>query len=244
DFHVTGVQTCALPICGPRRRQRRPPARQPPRRLRPLPPHPHRQAGPGGPAQAQARTRAASRHDQRPARPSHSVTEGRGEAPYLQVERTIGGNTSGSLSGRYFNGDGVYAKSVSRSSDRIYGYGRPNYASEDDMRLSDTVKVKDWVRKRWPKDKGLADGAITVNTALGSGYAYSRIAADTSGQVLTLLKSVADRVGAPVEVDAVAVAQAVLAQLTPERIAAAIPAEIAEQVVSALGARLAPEEGP
>jgi len=156
--------------------------------------------------------------------------------------RTIGGNTSGSLSGRYFNGDGVYAKSVSRSSDRIYGYGRPNYASEDDMKLTDTVKIKDWVRKRWPKDEGLADGAITVNTALGSGYAYSRIAADTSGQVLALLKSVADRVGAPVEVDADAVAQAVLAQLTPERIAAAIPAELAEQVVSALGARLAPKE--
>ena len=61
--------------------------------------------------------------------------------------------------------------------------------------------------------------------------------------MLALLKSVADRVGAPVEVDADAVAQAVLAQLTPERIAAAIPAELAEQVVSALGARLAPNEG-
>lgn len=43
--------------------------------------------------------------------------------------RTIGGNTSGSLSGRYFNGDGVYEKTVARSSSRIYGYGRPNYGS-------------------------------------------------------------------------------------------------------------------
>ncbi|WP_343955605.1 peptidoglycan-binding protein [Nonomuraea longicatena] len=42
---------------------------------------------------------------------------------------TIGGNTSGSLNGDYFNGDGVYQKPVSRSSSRIYGYGRPAYAA-------------------------------------------------------------------------------------------------------------------
>ncbi|MEU9839750.1 peptidoglycan-binding protein [Actinomadura sp. NPDC048032] len=41
---------------------------------------------------------------------------------------TVGGNTSGSLSGRYYNGDGVYRKSISRSADRIYGYGRPAYS--------------------------------------------------------------------------------------------------------------------
>lgn len=40
---------------------------------------------------------------------------------------TIGGNTSGSLAGRYYNGNGVYRKVVSRSSSRIYGYGRPAY---------------------------------------------------------------------------------------------------------------------
>src|SRR5690606_22839315 len=49
---------------------------------------------------------------------------------------------------------------------------------DDDMQLNDKVKIKDWVRKRWPKDAGLADGAISVNTAFGSGYAYSRIAAE------------------------------------------------------------------
>jgi hypothetical protein len=43
--------------------------------------------------------------------------------------RTIGGNTSGSLGGHYFNGDGVYAKTVSRSSSKIAGYGRPAYGS-------------------------------------------------------------------------------------------------------------------
>lgn len=41
---------------------------------------------------------------------------------------TIGGNTGGSLDGRYFNGDGVYKKTVGRASPRIYGYGRPDYA--------------------------------------------------------------------------------------------------------------------
>lgn len=49
---------------------------------------------------------------------------------------TIGGNTSGSLHGAYFNGDGVYRKTVSRSSDRIYGYGRPAY-EEDDVSAED-----------------------------------------------------------------------------------------------------------
>ncbi|WP_344580843.1 peptidoglycan-binding protein [Nonomuraea roseoviolacea] len=42
---------------------------------------------------------------------------------------TVGGNTAGSLDGRYFNGDGVYEKTIPRSSDRIYGYGRPVYSA-------------------------------------------------------------------------------------------------------------------
>src|ERR671914_724198 len=43
--------------------------------------------------------------------------------------RTIGGNTDGSLAGNYFNGNGVYEKTVSRSSSSIHGYGRPVYGS-------------------------------------------------------------------------------------------------------------------
>lgn len=50
---------------------------------------------------------------------------------------TIGGNTSGSLNGQYFNGDGVYRKVIARSASRIYGYGRPLYPpkpqEDDDM---------------------------------------------------------------------------------------------------------------
>jgi hypothetical protein len=42
---------------------------------------------------------------------------------------TIGGNTSGSFGGSYFNGDGVYEKTVDRTSSRIAGYGRPSYGS-------------------------------------------------------------------------------------------------------------------
>jgi hypothetical protein len=41
---------------------------------------------------------------------------------------TIGGNTGGSLGGAYFNGDGVYEKTVARSSPAIHGFGRPLYA--------------------------------------------------------------------------------------------------------------------
>lgn len=44
--------------------------------------------------------------------------------------KTIGGNTSGSLSGHYYNGDGVYEKWVDRDENRIYGYGRPQYTAE------------------------------------------------------------------------------------------------------------------
>lgn len=40
---------------------------------------------------------------------------------------TIGGNTSGSLGGKYYNGDGVYQKTIRRSNGRIYGYGHPDY---------------------------------------------------------------------------------------------------------------------
>jgi hypothetical protein len=43
--------------------------------------------------------------------------------------RTIGGNTGGSLAGSFFNGNGVYEKTVARSSPALHGYGRPIYGS-------------------------------------------------------------------------------------------------------------------
>ncbi|MFI9591039.1 peptidoglycan-binding protein [Nonomuraea sp. NPDC052265] len=43
---------------------------------------------------------------------------------------TVGGNTTGNgLTGAYYNGDAVAEKTVPRSSDRIYGYGRPAYTA-------------------------------------------------------------------------------------------------------------------
>jgi hypothetical protein len=43
--------------------------------------------------------------------------------------QTIGGNTSGSVDGKtFFNGNGVYRKTVLRSS-RIFGYGHPQYGA-------------------------------------------------------------------------------------------------------------------
>lgn len=52
---------------------------------------------------------------------------------------TIGGNTSGSLGGAYFNGNGVYRKVVSRSSSRIHGYGRPVYSTPSPPREDDPM---------------------------------------------------------------------------------------------------------
>src|SRR5690606_1629331 len=57
---------------------------------------------------------------------------------------------------------------------------------DDDMKLTDTVKIKDWVRKRWPKDTGLAGGAISGNAAVGRGYACTRVAAEGDGRLVPL----------------------------------------------------------
>src|SRR5690606_38808381 len=60
---------------------------------------------------------------------------------------------------------------------------------DDDMMLTDKVKIKDWVRNRWPKDAGLADGEISVNTALQSGYAFSRAAAEGVERLVPLVEA-------------------------------------------------------
>lgn len=50
--------------------------------------------------------------------------------------------------------------------------------TEKSMDLQSQVALGDWVKTQWPTDKGLADKLITVNTALGSGYAHARAAHD------------------------------------------------------------------
>ena len=52
--------------------------------------------------------------------------------------------------------------------------GKTTTPEEDTMQLTDKVAVGDWVKDAWPDDKGLQDGSILVQTALGSGYAHSR----------------------------------------------------------------------
>ncbi|MCI3221992.1 N-acetylmuramoyl-L-alanine amidase [Streptomyces sp. NP-1717] len=56
---------------------------------------------------------------------------------------------------------------------------------ETDMNLTDAVKLPAWVPTTWPKDEGLQDGKITVNTALGSTYGHARRSAENSAQLVS-----------------------------------------------------------
>jgi GH25 family lysozyme M1 (1,4-beta-N-acetylmuramidase) len=66
---------------------------------------------------------------------------------------------------------------------------------ETDMQLSDLVKLGTWVPKKWPADTGLQDGTIQVNTALGSAYGYSRVAAESSTALLAQVAALTATVG-------------------------------------------------
>jgi GH25 family lysozyme M1 (1,4-beta-N-acetylmuramidase) len=66
---------------------------------------------------------------------------------------------------------------------------------ENDMQLNDLVKLGTWVPKAWPKDAGLQDGTIQVNTALGSAYGYSRLAAESSTALLAQVAALTATVG-------------------------------------------------
>ena len=64
-----------------------------------------------------------------------------------------------------------------------------NTSKEGGMQLSDQVTLGDWVVKQWPDDKGLADKKITVNTAVGSGYAHARAARENTDAILKQLEA-------------------------------------------------------
>ena len=85
----------------------------------------------------------------------------------------------------------VYATSC--PGNELYAWVRAGMPADteedDDMKLTDKVKVKDWIKKRWPKDAGLADGEISVNTALVSGYAFSRAAAEGVERLVPLVEA-------------------------------------------------------
>ncbi|MEU0458877.1 hypothetical protein ABZ322_39285 [Streptomyces sp. NPDC006129] len=55
------------------------------------------------------------------------------------------------------------------------------------MKLSDQVRLGEWIAKQWPNDKGLQDRQIPVDVALGSGYAHSRKAAENTVAILAQL---------------------------------------------------------
>jgi hypothetical protein len=57
------------------------------------------------------------------------------------------------------------------------------------MKLSDHIKLGDWIPKYWPNDKGLQDKQIPVDVALGSGYAHSRKSAENTVAILAELKA-------------------------------------------------------
>jgi hypothetical protein len=99
----------------------------------------------------------------------------------------------------------------------------PPPAEETGMQMNDVVKIGGWIKARWPD---LADGAISVNTALASGYAHGRAANENTVAILARLDQAMAR---PLTDDQIAaIAQAV----------ATHPA-LAEAIADTLAARLA-----
>lgn len=68
----------------------------------------------------------------------------------------------------------------------LAGGGRDPIQEENDMQISDHLKIGQWVKDRWPSDKGIQDG-ISVQTALSSGYAHARVAHQNTQQILAQL---------------------------------------------------------
>jgi hypothetical protein len=86
-------------------------------------------------------------------------------------------------------GDAVYAW-VKAGAPRpaVPAPATPQSPQEDDeMKLSDQVRLGEWIAKQWPNDKGLQDRQIPVDVALGSGYAHSRKAAENTTAILAQL---------------------------------------------------------
>ena len=59
--------------------------------------------------------------------------------------------------------------------------------TEDDMQPSDKLKIGDWMKQLWSKDKTITDGTIAVNTALGSGYGHARAAHENTDQLKAMV---------------------------------------------------------
>ena len=89
---------------------------------------------------------------------------------------------------------------------------------DDDMKPTDNLPVKDWLKTAYPHDRDLHDG-ITVQTALVSGYGFARLAADRAAalerEVAALRKEVAALrgAGATPELDYDRLAEALLRRI-------------------------------
>jgi hypothetical protein len=105
--------------------------------------------------------------------------------------KTIGGNTSGSVDGKtFFNGDGVYGKTVMRTS-RIFGYGRPLYGSGGGAAGS-TVEPMTTVRSIRQQQEAVnslgrtppldVDGEWGPETEKGVKWLQKRVGADVDGE--------------------------------------------------------------
>jgi hypothetical protein len=85
-------------------------------------------------------------------------------------------------------GDAIYAW-VKAGAPRPAAPAAPKPSTEAEMKLSDQVRLGDWIPKYWPNDKGLQDKQIPVDVALGSGYAHSRKSAENTVAILAELKA-------------------------------------------------------
>lgn len=73
--------------------------------------------------------------------------------------------------------------------------GQTSEEEETAVELQDTVLLGEWVPKAWPADKGVADRKITVNTAIGSGYAHARRAAENTTALVAQVAALTAAVG-------------------------------------------------
>ncbi|MFI5685916.1 glycoside hydrolase family 25 protein [Streptomyces sp. NPDC051636] len=76
---------------------------------------------------------------------------------------------------------------MSEADFRAWAAGSATHTEEKDMQPTDQITVPDWAKTTWPKDKGLADGKMQVQTALASGYAHARKAAEQTTAILAQL---------------------------------------------------------
>jgi len=150
------------------------------------------------------------------------------------VEKVLGGGRLQTIEAN--TGDACLRRV--RSASVIAGYGRPAYSEEDDMPLSseDLKKIRDIV---WNTDTAPAPAGSAPDNPT---WRHINMLRDTYSSVREIKAAVARLAQQSSAVDEAEVARLVLAGLKPDSIAAAIPDEFAEQVATALGNRITPQD--